>query len=450
MPEADTLWQAPVPAAVRSTESFPASADVVVVGGGIAGASTAFWLSRRGIRTVLCEKGVVGGEQSSRNWGWVRKMGRDPRELPLMLESERIWRDLDKLVEADVGYRRSGVVYLCDSQDELDRRESWLTHAEPFQLDTKVVRGAQLEAVLPGSGDAWAGALYTESDGRGEPQLAAPALARAAQDNGASVLTQCAVRGVETTAGRISGVVTERGRISCDAVVVAGGAWSSLLCKRQGIRLPQLKVLASVTRVEPLHEGPEAAALGPGFAFRRRQDGGYSVANGSANIADIVPDSFRFGLEFLPVLRIEWRHLKLRFGRRFIDELRLGRPWSLDEISPFERVRVLNPHPDDSAVESALSDLARFFPAFKGAKRSNRWAGLIDATPDALPVISAVDALDGLFLCTGFSGHGFGIGPGAGRLMADLVVGEAPLVDPSPFRFERFSDGRRPMPMTGL
>ena len=81
---------------------------------------------------------------------------------------------------------------------------------------------------------------------------------------------------------------------------------------------------------------------------------------------------------------------------------------------------------------------------------AQQWAGMIDVTPDAVPVISAVDSLPGFFIATGFSGHGFGIGPGAGRLVADLVTGSDPIVDPTPFRLTRFSDGSRPQPIAGI
>ncbi len=421
-----------------------------MIGGGIAGVSTAFSLARRGVATLLCEKGRIAGEQSSRNWGWVRKMGRDPRELPLMLESERLWHEMDAVLESDTGYRQSGIVYLCRSEADLARREAWLEHAMPFQLDTKVIKGAELDRVLPGSAQAWAGALYTKSDGRAEPQKAAPAIARAARRLGATVMAGCAVRGLETAAGRLSAVVTEKGRVACSAAVLAGGAWSGLFCRSLGIRLPQLKVLASVMRLSPFEGGPDAAAWGPGFAFRKRQDGGYTLANGSANVADVVPDSFRYGFDFLPVLRIEWKDLRLRLGKRFLEEARLAKRWSLDGPSPFERVRTLDPEPVDKFLDSAKASLERAFPVFRGRDSANRWAGLIDATPDALPVLSPVETLPGFFMATGFSGHGFGLGPGAGQLMADLITGSPPIVDPAPFRYARFTDGSRPMPMTGL
>src|SRR5262249_57028814 len=120
-----------------------------------------------------------------------------------------------------------------------------------------------------------------------------------------------------------------------------------------------------------------------------------------------------------------------------------------DRPSPFEQVRVLDPAPVTAHLEAARARLEQTFPVFKGVPIEQRWAGLIDATPDTVPVISPVEQLPGFFIATGFSGHGFGIGPGAGRLMADLVTGDPPLVDPAPFRFARFSDGSTLRPVTG-
>lgn len=441
----------PETVAVATDDAWPDSVDVVVVGGGIVGASTAFFLTQQGVSVLLCEKGRIAGEQSSRNWGWVRKMGRDPREVPLMIESERIWRGLSEAVGADTGYRASGIVYLCEGADDLARRESWLRSADGFGLDSRFVTASELSEILPGAARQWAGALYTQSDGRAEPQRATSAIATAARRNGATVMAGCAVRGVERSAGRVSAVVTEKGRVSCSNVVLAGGAWSGLFCRSLGLRLPQLKVLASVMRVAPFDGGPEAAAASiSGFAFRKRQDGGYTVANGSVNIAEIVPDSFRYLRDFLPAWRAERRYIKLRVGRRTLTEARLPSRWALDRPTPFERARVLNPKPSGAALAAARRHLEAAFPAFRGKATTRSWGGLIDATPDAVPVISPVQALPGLFVATGFSGHGFGIGPGAGRLMADLVTGGPTITDPAPFRFERFAEGSHSLPESGL
>ncbi|MBV9248025.1 MAG: FAD-binding oxidoreductase, partial [Acetobacteraceae bacterium] len=270
---------------VPSSPAVPEQTSVVVIGGGIIGSCTAFFLARKGVPVVLAEKGEIAAEQSSRNWGWCRKMGRDPREIPLAIEALRLWPELNTMVEAETGFRRCGIVYLCKTKAELDKREAWLEQAgRPFQLDSRMLTAQEAAEVLPGLTGEWQGALYTPSDGRAEPQRAAPAIAMAAQRLGAVVLTQCAVRGVETKGGRIAGVVTEKGRIACDSVVLAGGAWSRLFCGNHGIGLPQLRVRSSVMRTEPLQGGPEASCSGFGFGLRKRLDGGYNVASWNGNV----------------------------------------------------------------------------------------------------------------------------------------------------------------------
>jgi glycine/D-amino acid oxidase-like deaminating enzyme len=431
---------------VRSDEALPARADVVIIGGGIIGTSTALFLAQKGVSTVLCEKGHVAGEQSSRNWGWCRKMGRDPREIPLIVESLRLWQGMNALVEADTGFRQPGIMYLSETQAQLDKLETWLEYARQYQLDTRIITGVEVAELLPGSVKDWAGALYTPSDGKAEPQQAAPAIAEAARRLGAGILTQCAVRGIDTAGGRVVAAVTEKGRIVCDSVVLAGGAWSRLFCGNLGLDLPQLKILSSVMRTERVEGGPECSASGAGFGYRKRLDGGYNVSQLAGNVYDIVPDSLRLGRDFLPLARNKWSGIRFRVGQRLIEEWRIPRRWRLDQTSPFEKVRVLDPEPAQKPLDQAHASLAAVFPIFRGVAIAERWAGLIDVTPDAVPVISSVESLPGFFVATGFSGHGFGIGPGAGKLMADLVTGDPTLVDPLPFRLGRFTDGSYPLP----
>ena len=119
----------PVVDPVSSDETLPQRVSVVIVGGGIIGASAALFLAKRGVSVALCEKGQIAGEQSSRNWGWVRKMGRDPREIPLIIESLRLWEGMNETVEAETGFRRTGILYACETDEEVERRAGWLEYA---------------------------------------------------------------------------------------------------------------------------------------------------------------------------------------------------------------------------------------------------------------------------------------------------------------------------------
>ena len=434
---------------VTPDPTLPPEADLVVIGGGIIGVSAALHLARKGLKVVLCEKGHIAGEQSSRNWGWVRKARRDPREIPLIVESLRQWERMNETIGDETGFRTTGIAFAAESEADVARYETWLEHARPYQIDARMISGSELERHVPGGAGRWKTALFCATDGRAEPQKAAPAIARAAQKAGAVILTDCAVRGLDRAGGKVAAVVTERGRIRTSAVIFAGGAWARRFLKDLDVTLPQLKVRASVMRTAPM-EGPEAAFWFEGAAYRKRLDGGYTIANGYVNVVPIVPDSFRFMKAFLPGFMSEKKALKLRLDGRFAQEAAEARPVPLDQVSPYEKTRVLDPAPDEAFLRSALKGLTAAFPAFAGATIVQKWAGMIDVTPDAVPVISPVDAVPGLVVAAGFSGHGFGIGPGAGQLAADLATGATPVVDPHDFRLSRYSDGSNPRPMAGL
>ncbi len=125
---------------VTTDESFPAAASVVVIGGGIIGASAALTLAAGGVSVALCEKGYVACEQSSRNWGWCRQAGRDAREMPLIVESLRLWRDMDRLTGSATGFRQCGVMYAGESQEDEARYLEWLDMARAYDIGARIVR----------------------------------------------------------------------------------------------------------------------------------------------------------------------------------------------------------------------------------------------------------------------------------------------------------------------
>ncbi|WP_430244269.1 NAD(P)/FAD-dependent oxidoreductase [Neorhizobium sp. DAR64861/K0K2] len=427
-----------IPDVVTSAQALPEQVDVVVIGGGIIGISTALSLVERGISVAVCEKGLIAGEQSSRNWGWVRQMGRDPAELPLAMESLRLWRGMNERVGGETGLRQSGIAYLCETDAEMVTYEEWLTHAAALGLDSHMLRGEAAAQLVPGMGRPFKAVLHTPSDCKAEPFIAVPAIARGAAAKGAHILTNCAVRSIERSAGRVSGVVTEHGEIRCSQVVLAGGAWSRLFAGNIGIDLPILKILGSVARLSPI-DGMTDMPVGAGrFSFRRRLDGGFTVAQRNADIASITPDSFKLFADYTPTLVKNWRALRLRLGGEFLREMAMAKRWKSDEVTPFENIRILDPVPSQGLLDGGVGRLRAAFPAFRDARITRTWGGLMDVTPDAVPVIAPVASIPGFHLAVGFSGHGFGIGPGAGALMADLITGATPCVDPAPFRLERF------------
>lgn len=421
----------------NNSGKLPTNVDVIIVGAGIIGSTAALFLAQRGLSVAICEKGSVGCEQSTRNWGWVRKMGRDPVEIPLSVASASLWANMNTIVGAETGFRETGIFYLCKTQKEVAKYEKWLGFAREHNLDSHLLDPKQISEKLTGMTGKCVGGLYTPSDGRAEPSLATAAIAAAARQQGVQILENCAVRDLETRAGNVSGVLTEHGPISCHQVVLATGAWTRLFCGNIGIDFPQLKVFGSVMRTASIPGAPDFAVAGSDFAFRRRLDGGYTVAQKNANVAQIVPDSFRLLRKFLPAFQSEGNEIMLRFGRTFFEEAAVKKRWVMSEQSPFEKTRTLDPKPSERILNQGLKNLSSSFPVFKKAEIIETWGCAIDVTPDAVPVISPVPTRPGLLIASGFSGHGFGIGPGAGHLIADLITDHRPIVDPRPYELSR-------------
>lgn len=428
---------------VRFAAPLPAACDVVVIGGGVMGVMTAYHLAERGLSVVVSEKGRVAGEQSSRNWGWIRQQCRDPDELPIMVESLSIWRQLAGELGDGLGFRQAGTMYLANRQKDYDAYEAWLPHARAHGVDSRMLSRAEVDAAFPGHKANWMGAIATPSDARAEPAHAVPLLACAAVRRGAVIVEDCAVRGLDIAAGAVAGVVTERGRIACAQVVVAGGAWSSLFLAAQGVRIPQLSVLASVAATAPMPQFHEGAATDNDFAFRRRADGGYTLAPGAEHDFYLGRDAFRHVGAYLPVLKKDFTSTTFRLAapKGFPDGWSTPRVWDVDRRSPFEDMRVLNPAPNQNTIRRILDSFAAAFPGLGRPQVRVAWGGMIDTMPDVVPVIDRVAAIPGLVIATGLSGHGFGIGPGLGRVVADLVAGRNVGHDLRRFRLSRFGDG---------
>lgn len=428
---------------VQFDAPLPDVCDVVIIGGGVIGVATALFLARKGASVALLEKGRIAAEQSSRNWGWIRQQGRDADELPIMMESRRLWKSLADDCAEDIGLAETGVAYLARTDAEMQEFAEYAEVAQTCGLESRLLDAAETAAFIPAMAQRYRGAITTPSDMRAEPWVAVPALARLAVREGVTIIENCAARNLDIAAGRIAGVYTEKGRVAASTVLVAAGAWTSLFLRAHGASIPQLSVKSTVAATTALPEIHAGAATDERISFRRRQDGGYTVAAGGRHHFYLGPDALRHAGKYWQALR------KNPFGTRFRpsapqgypDAWRTPRVWRADETSPFEAMRILDPAPDPEGLKQISSRFRKLFPQIQEVTLKARWAGMIDAMPDMVPVVDHVASIPGLVVATGMSGHGFGIGPGMGRVIADLIRGDDVGHDLRRFRFSRFSDG---------
>jgi glycine/D-amino acid oxidase-like deaminating enzyme len=431
---------------IAFNDKLPDEVDVVIIGGGVIGVFSALNMVRKGLKVIIIEKGRIAGEQSSRNWGWIRQHGRDSAELPIMMEASRMWEMIDKEVNGRTGFKRAGVMYLSQTEHDQAKREAWLGIAKAHDLDTVALSASQLGKyiqLVPGSKNLWVGATYTASDARAEPWQAVPAVAELAHSEGVLIRENYAVRALDIQAGHITGVVTESGRIKTSQVVLAGGAWSSLFLRRHGINIPQLSVRASVARTAPVTGITTTSFADKQLALRQRDDGGYTLALTDSHDHFIGPDSFRLlpkwlktGLQNIHEIR-PW----INEVSTSPDAWRTQRHWHEDEVTPFEITRILNPAPAKGKVKVMQQRFAQRFPQIGEPVILDAWAGMIDAMPDIVPIVDRVPELEGLIVATGMSGHGFGIGPAFGKIIAQIANMEESQHDLKRFRFSRFTDG---------
>ncbi|MQF69783.1 FAD-binding oxidoreductase [SAR202 cluster bacterium AD-804-J14_MRT_500m] len=424
---------------IEKEKQLAKSADVVIIGAGIVGCAAAYYLSKRGSKVVLIDKGKVGWEQSGRNWGFVRQQGRHPLELPLMLEGNKIWQNLEQELEADIEWVQGGNLRIASDDKDMAVLERMVCEERDIGLNVQVVGRQDVEKLIPSIGTNWGvGGMFTSTDGHAEPIKVTRAYATAAKNNGTLLYEHCAAEDVVTTGNQISGVITEHGEISTSTVICAAGAWSSQIGRMIGLDLPQRKVRATVAATQPLPYLTTSGVWASDVSFRQKIDGSLYIAAGGAADIDLTFDMLHHWKTFLPNYKKNWKTLRFHVGFPLMKDLASKLPWSRTRQHPFAHVVDQEPKPNKGKVKTSRVALMKLFPSLNDVSIRTCWAGYIDVTPDMVPVLGETRGISGFVFATGFSGHGFAMGPIVGRSMAELIFDGRSVVNIHGLRYDRF------------
>lgn len=413
-------------------------ADVVIIGGGIIGSSLAWELAKRDVDVMLLEKDEIAHGQSSRAWGFVRQQRRDPAELPLMIEANRMWPTLSAELDADFEWVQSGIMAVADDEERMGYYRDWYEKTREFGVESRLLTAKEIHELNPEMQGAWVGGIYTPNDGHAEPGPATRAFARAAERLGATIYSGMTVDAIDVQSGSVKGVRANGEYIKADTVVCAAGTFSGRLAKTIGLELPNRAVRQTVVEVDPRRDISAIATWTPVVAFRQRPTGTVYLARPDDGDYDVDLDSLRNLRWFLPNF-IENRHaFRINIGKNLLKDLPRVRPTSRHWRKQFHESVGVEPEPNPDVIERCREGFIRLFPNTGNPAVVRSWGGVIDATPDALPVMGEAPEIAGFVWATGFSGHGFGIGPAAGKALAQLIESGSSEFDLTAFRPDRF------------
>lgn len=432
-----------VPRAVSVTndDQLPSKVDVVIIGGGLVGCITALNLAERGMSVAVCEKGVIAGEASGRAVAFVEYELLSSIKMELIARSIELWRAMPARIGRDIGFNDKGLATLYADKEQAEITASWLESMKGQPgIEARMLSAAEIAELDPAFGSGWASGLFQTNGASLEPRLAAPAIAEAAREKGVKILQGCAVRDIERAAGKIAGVVTEKGEIKAPNVLISSGVWSPMLTQLLGLELPQLMIFSELLSIEPVSGGPKIDGMTPAGYFRREPDGGYSfnAADGAIPVTPTIIKHLRALMamemdvdqDMRPVLSVS----------TFLRELRGAKSKSPHKRSTFEKHRILQPELSGRAAKDVAENMGQYIPAFRDGRVREHSSGALMASIDNLGVISAVASIPGLFIGSGML-YGVTMAAATGEALADMIMGKEPEVDVTPYRYERFIDG---------
>ena len=375
------------------------TADVIVIGGGVVGCATAYYLAKKGVKNVIVLEAdkSIGHGGSSRNGGGVRQSGRDVRELPYAIYAvQNMWPHLSEELGVDVEYYQRGNLRLGKTEMHLEKLEKLASNARSLGLDMNVVDGKTVKEICPYLSDDIIGASWCPTDGHANPMMTTLAYYKRSTEMGVRYFTEAKVKELRKIKGKIRKVVLESGEIfDAETVIVAAGYESRYITRSVGIDVPMTRYfeVALVTEMQPHMFDIMLGTADADFYGHQAQHG-----------------SFVFGSE-----------------------------------SGLEEATDMSPNDlktNSLTVSAGCRAIMGYIPLLADAKIVRTWGGWLDNCYDGVPVISKVDEVPGLIIACGFTGHGFGTAPSVGLMLSQMVVGEDTVVDISALRYDRFKSTR--------
>ena len=371
------------------------ASDVAIIGGGLMGASAAFFLARRRRSVTLIESGLVGQQASGVNFGNVRRQGRPMDQLPLANRSSVIWRRLKEWLEFDVEYLEAGHLRVSyrDRPDLAAKLEDYAREARQRDLELEILSGNALRARFPFLGPEVAVGSFSVRDGHANPRLVAPAFGRAAARLGVCILENTEALHVEKSGEDFRIVCAGGQAVRAPALLITAGAWAAPLAAQFGESVSTIARGPTMSVTEPV---PYAIAPAVGVYTTEERESVYFRQVTRGNI--VIGGSFR--------------------GTAYPD-IRRAYVTPENSLSQFAQIR-------------------RLAPALARLNVIRVWSGIEGYTPDDQPVLGPSAKVNGLYYAFGFSGSGFQLGPGVGDTMAELIDAGATATPLDGYRIDRF------------
>jgi len=368
------------------------TADVIVIGSGIIGNATAYYLAKNGLDVIVLEKdAAIGNGSSSRNGGGVRQSGRDVRELPLaMYAVKNLWPNLADELGMSVEYHQDGNLRLGKTDAHLVKLKQLADNASAVGLDVKMIRAEEIKKICPYMSDEVIGASWCPTDGHANPLLATLAYYRKARQSGVQFYSGVTVEKLGLVRGKVRKVITSDGTFETEMVVVAAGIGSRPILNSVGIDIPMNPKIADtiVTEAQAPMFWQMLGTAAADFYGHQTEHGSFVFGGGSGH-------------------------------------------------------ETYAKHPEQMYSTSITASyicraIGGYFPALNDTKIVRTWAGCHDICSDGVPVIDRIDEIEGLVAGCGFSGHGFGIAPSAALVLSELAMGKKASIDISGLRYNRF------------